>query len=58
LISNANPIVGTKAGDNAAFGVQPQGYGQKTTDNDEQRLETEVNLTGIRQPGQPRRPPI
>jgi hypothetical protein len=48
LISNANPIVGTKVGDNAAFGVQPQGYGQKTTVNDEQRLETEVSLTGIR----------
>jgi hypothetical protein len=26
-ISNANPIVGIKTCDNAAFGVQPQGYG-------------------------------
>jgi hypothetical protein len=25
-ISNANPIVGIKPSDNAAFGVQPQGY--------------------------------
>jgi hypothetical protein len=25
-ISNANPIVGIKPCDNAAFGVQPQGY--------------------------------
>jgi hypothetical protein len=25
-ISNANPIVGIKPSDNAAFGVRPQGY--------------------------------
>jgi hypothetical protein len=29
-ISNANPIVGIKPSDNAAFGVQPQGYGKET----------------------------
>ena len=27
IISNANPSGGIKAGENAAFGVQPQGYG-------------------------------
>jgi hypothetical protein len=29
-ISNANPIVGIKPSDNAAFGVRPQGYGRGT----------------------------
>src|SRR5580692_913130 len=29
-ISNANPIVGIKPSDNAAFGVRPQGYGRET----------------------------
>jgi hypothetical protein len=27
VVSNANPTGGIKAGDNAAFGVQPQGFG-------------------------------
>jgi len=27
IVSNANPTGGIKAGDNAAFGVQPQGFG-------------------------------
>jgi hypothetical protein len=27
IVSNANPTGGIKASDNAAFGVQPQGYG-------------------------------
>jgi hypothetical protein len=27
IVSNANPSGGIKAGNNAAFGVQPQGYG-------------------------------
>jgi len=29
IVSNANPTGGIKAGDNAAFGVQPQGFGAK-----------------------------
>jgi hypothetical protein len=27
VASNANPTGGIKAGDNAAFGIQPQGFG-------------------------------
>jgi hypothetical protein len=31
IISNANPSGGIKASENAAFGVQPQGYDRETS---------------------------
>jgi hypothetical protein len=30
IVSNANPSGGIKTSDNAAFGVEPQGYGKQT----------------------------